>query len=137
MSSHLPLDPGTRKRIDRLGKEFLADFYRRETSRHPENLEALSELAHLLTQLGRLEEGLAVDQLLVKAMPDSDLVHYNHACSLALSGLLVEAMDALELAIELGYDDAPHLDADEDFACLQKEPRFQRLLRRLYLESEL
>ena len=137
MASHFPLDPETRQRIDRLGLEFLADFYGAESARHPENLEALSELAHLLTQLGRFDEGLAADRRLVKAMPESDLVHYNYACSLSLSGLPVEAMDALELAIELGYDDAPHLAADEDFANLQKEPRFQRLLKRLYLESEL
>jgi Flp pilus assembly protein TadD len=136
MASTFQMDAGLEERLSRLGTEFLADFYSRESRRHPENLEALSELAHLLTILGRLEEGLAADRKLVKAMPDSDLVHYNYACSLALAGLPVEAMDAIETAIELGYDDPDHLAADDDFESIRKEPRFQRLLKRLYIESE-
>jgi Flp pilus assembly protein TadD len=136
MPSTFELGAALEDRLSTLGTEFLADFYGRETRRHPENLEALSELAHLLTQLGRLEEGLGIDRKLVKAMPDCDLVHYNHACSLALSGLAVEAMDAIELAIELGYDDPAHLAADKDFSSVRKEPRFQRLLKRLYIEAE-
>lgn len=127
----LRLDRSTRERLDRIGQEFLADILTRETTRRPDNLVALSELAHVLTRIGRVEDGLEVDRRLVRAEPDNPTAHYNLACSLALVGRRDEALDALEAAVAAGYDDAPHLRADEDLASLHGEPRFEALLRRI------
>ena len=118
-------------RLDRLGLEFQASFLGAEVQRHPENLEALADLAHALTRLGRHAEGLEADERLTRAMPDNPLVQYNLACSLCLSGRFLEALDTLELAASLGYDDPGHMAEDEDLAALRAEPRFERLLRRL------
>jgi len=118
-------------RVERAGLEFLAAFYAAETRRHPGNLEALSELGHVLTKLGRFEEGLAVDRRLVELAPESDTARYNLACSLALCGRREEALDELEHAVRLGYDDLPHLLADEDLRGLREEPRFRALVERL------
>ena len=59
------------------------------------------------------------------------MVRYNLACSLCLNGRLLEALDTLEEAAQLGYDDAAHMLLDEDLAALRKEQRFQRLAHRI------
>lgn len=130
-SGALPLPPELEDRLDHLGQEFLAEFFGRALGRHPDNFEALSELATLLTRLGRLEEGLAADQRLASLAPDDPTVHYNLACSLALLARTEAALDALERAIALGYRDTEHLLADQDLASLSPAPRFQALLASL------
>ena len=131
--SHDPLrlDHPLRDRLDRLGKEFLADILGREAGRRPRNVPALAELAHVLTRLGRIEDGLRIDRRLVELEPRNPTIHYNLACSLSLLERPDEALDELELAAELGYDDPGHLREDEDLLILRGEPRFQTLVRRL------
>jgi tetratricopeptide (TPR) repeat protein len=119
------------ERMDRLGLEFLAEFLGRAARRHPENVEALTELATTLTRLGRIEEGLVVDERLVRLLPRNATAHYNLACSLALLKRPEPALAALERAVELGYDDAKHLLADEDLYELRAAERFQALVQRL------
>jgi Flp pilus assembly protein TadD len=118
-------------RAEALGLEFLVEVYASEVARKPGNVEALSELGHLYTRLGRHAEGLAVDRQVVRLMPEDATAHYNLACSLALTGAADEAFAELELAVELGYDDPDHLAADEDFASLRSDARFAALLERL------
>jgi adenylate cyclase len=127
----LGVDRRLRERLEHVGQEFLARILRSETEIHPANLEALAGLAHCLTALGRLEEGLVVDRRLVALSPDDPNAHYNLACSLALLGHKLEALDALEAAAALGYDDGEHLLGDEDLAALRDEPRFKALARKL------
>lgn len=122
-----PKDP----QIERLGLEFLVDFYAEELARHPENDPVRFELAHLYTRLGRYAEGLAADRELMARHPDDPIVRYNLACSLALSGLKNEALQRLEEALELGYDDGPAMASDPDLESLRDEPRFVALQKRL------
>jgi cytochrome c-type biogenesis protein CcmH/NrfG len=122
---------GRSLRLDRVGLEFLADFLEIARRQHPENLEALAELGHVYTRLGRFRDGLDVDRLLVHLVPDNPTAHYNLACSHALCGEAEPALAALEAAVRLGYDDAAHLDEDDDLASLRAEPRFQALVARL------
>ncbi|MCA8980143.1 MAG: tetratricopeptide repeat protein [Planctomycetes bacterium] len=117
--------------LDRKGHEFLAEFLRAHVRRHPRNLDALAELGHALTKLGRLDEGLEVDRQLVRLVPDNPTVHYNLACSLALLNRKDDSLDALEAAVDLGYADTAFLLADDDLVVLRGELRFERLLRRL------
>ncbi len=126
-----PLNSSTRERLEPLGYEFLAEILTRATERDSSNVTALAELAHVLTRSGRLEEGLAVDYRLVRLVPENPTVHYNLACSLALLERLDAALDALERAVELGYDDPDHLVSDEDLVSLRPQARFAALVRRL------
>jgi len=125
----LPADQ--RARLERMGLEFLAEMLTRSLARHPDDFERLAELATTLTRLGRLKEGLAADERLVRLAPEDPTVHYNLACSLALLGRAEEALDALERAVELGYDDLAHLRGDGDLATLRHAPRFRALLERI------
>ena len=127
----LHLSERAKSRLAQTGLEFLASLLAVEVDRHPENLEALAELGHALTRLGRVCEGLEVDRRLVRMAPDNSTVHYNLACSLALLERADESLDALERAVELGYDDAGHLLADEDLVLLRSESRFRLIVRRL------
>lgn len=131
MVTPLNLSKPLKAELDRLGTEFLADFFGGIVARHPGDLEALSELAQVYTVLGRHQEGLAIDEELVRALPESSIVQYNFACSLCLVGRSIEALDALERSVALGYDDAEHLEQDEDLAPLRQEMRFQRVLEKL------
>jgi Flp pilus assembly protein TadD len=128
-----PLEPtgALRERIATYGLEFLARFLTAATARQPAAVEALIDLAQVLTQLGRYGEGLAVDRQLVELLPEEPTVHYNLACSLALTGAREESLAALERSVDLGYDDAEVLSQDEDLASLRTEPRFLALVERL------
>ena len=127
----LGIDRRLRQELDRLGQEFLADILGQETTRNPANVPALADLAHVLTRLGRLEDGLAVDRRLVDLEPTNPTVHYNLACSLALLSRPLEAMDALEESVRNGYNDLEHLLADDDLASLRTERRFADLAQAL------
>jgi tetratricopeptide (TPR) repeat protein len=127
----LTLPPELRARFERMGLEFLAEILGRSSARHPNDAERLAELGTLLTRLGRLEEGLAADQRLVRLIPGDSTAHYNLACSLALLGRADEALDELERSIELGYDDLEHLQSDEDLASLRGSTRFRSFVERL------
>lgn len=124
----LPLDPALQAEVERLGGEFLVRILEVETSRHPGNVEALAELGHAYTRLGRHEDGLRVDRMLVRLLPRDATVHYNLACSLALLGQIDAALDALEEAVRLGYADAEFMAQDEDLDRLRTEPRFRELM---------
>jgi len=121
--------------LDRKGLEFLAEVLRAHARRHPRSLDALAELGHALTKLGRVEEGLDVDRQLVRLVPDNPTVHYNLACSLALLNRKDDSMDALEAAVDLGYGDRAFLRDDDDLVALRGELRFERILRRLEAEA--
>lgn len=125
------LTPALQARLERASTEFLARFFETELAQKPANLAALVELGHLYTRLGRVGEGLAIDRELVRRMPHDASVHYNLACSLALSGAIDEAFAALEAAVARGYRDAEHLAGDEDLAALREDERFEALVRRL------
>jgi len=127
----LPLPAPLAQRLDLLGQEFLAEFLGRAVQRQTRNVSALAELGSVLTRLGRFEEGLEVDRRLVELAPGDPTVHYNLACSLALLGQVEPALDTLERAFELGYDDPTHLLEDEDLRGLRGSPRFRALLARL------
>ncbi|MCP3918548.1 MAG: hypothetical protein GY711_23625 [bacterium] len=118
-------------RIHDLGLEFLADFLEVETRRHPRNLDALVELGHVYTRLKRFGDGLRIDEQLVRIAPQNPTVHYNLACSRALLGSIDAAFDALERAIELGYDDAEYMRRDDDLARLRDVGHFHDLVARI------
>jgi Flp pilus assembly protein TadD len=124
----LELSPTLRAHLASQGDAFLADFLARAVARNPTALDALSELAQVLTRLGRHREGLRADLALARACPSDPTVLYNLACSLSLVGRLRAALATLRLAIEHGYDDREHLRADEDLKALHDQPEFWNLL---------
>ncbi len=100
-------------------------------TRLPGHPAVVETLGCLYTEMGRYEDGLAADRDMVRLQPRSPTAWYNLACSLSLTGATDAAFAALEKAIALGYDDAEWMQDDDDFAPIQDDPRFARLLARL------
>ena len=131
----LPLPEALSAELGRIGLEFLAQVLEIEVRARPRNLDALIELAHTCTKLGLIGRGLEVDRDIVLLVPEDETARYNLACSLALSGQTDEAFEALERAVEFGYDDPDHLEEDDDLALLREDPRFAILVSKLRLSS--
>lgn len=96
----------------------------------PEHREALEMLGHALTRRGRHDEALAVDRKLVALQPDNAYVRYNLACSLSNLGKVDEALEELERALSLGYEDLAFMQEDPDLEAVRRDPRYRRLMAR-------
>lgn len=118
-------------KLDQIGSEFLASIYSEAVRRRPDNIDALSELGHVYTRLGRYEDGLEVDLRIVDIAPEDPTARYNLACSQALCGRTTAAVDSLRTAVVLGYDDIEFMSEDEDLKALRDHPGFIALLDEL------
>lgn len=101
---------------------------RRRMGDDPDLLKALGDL---YTKAGRCEEGLAVDEKLVRLCPREPLVWFNLGCSLALQNRKEEALAALTRAVDLGYGDVVWMRKDPDLESLRGAARFRELLKRM------
>jgi len=126
-----PLPDSTRKKLAQAGEEFLMGFLGEATRRRPVDAEALAAFSEVLTRAGRFKEGLRADRRLARLRPEDPVVHYNLACSLALTDQSDEAIDALTRSLELGYDDLDHLLQDGDLLSLHGMARFQAIVQAL------
>lgn len=131
MEHELELPPPLQDELNEVGLSFLSDILEIETQRNPANVDALAELGHVYTRQQRYTRGLEVDRKLVRLVPDNPTVHYNLACSLAILGDKQDALDALEQAVGLGYNDPGFMLQDEDLAPLRDEQRFIQLVQSL------
>ena len=107
-------------------------FLEKVSERLPDDIEVLQALAELYTKTGAYEKGLQIDLRLSQLVIDDELVWYNLGCSYALTALPDEAFEALNRAIELGYDDYDWMKTDSDLTNLYTDPRFESLLNWLY-----
>jgi len=80
---------------------------------------------------GEYEKALAEYEKAKAIEPRNSIVHYNVACTRAEMKQLAKALDALELAVECGYDDVEWMEKDEDLDNLRDEPRYKALVRQL------
>ena len=77
------------------------------------------------------EQALAAFNRLVESHPRAAPVWYNRACALARLDRMDQAIEALKRAVEHGWLDARHTQADEDLAPLRERDDFQAIVRRL------
>ncbi|MGA1205708.1 MAG: TPR end-of-group domain-containing protein [Opitutales bacterium] len=108
--------------------QFEIDFCRSLLGRDPGNVPVMEMLANYYTRAGRIDEGLELDLRIVELDPDNSVNHYNLACSLALKHRQSEAIAALRVALEQGYDDFKWLLEDPDLENLHDNPSFSALL---------
>ena len=117
--------------IELAGIRFQIGIFEEALAANGEDMDALRFLAHAYTVVGRLLDGLAADRRLVALLPKDPRVRYNLACSLALNGRHEEAIETLEKACELGFDDLALLRKDRDLDALRDDPRFVAIESRL------
>lgn len=120
----------------------IAELKRRAKADGPEGPTALRllESAHaqlsfyLMRQLiDRREYALAAAVLgaATEIHPERPVTWYNLGAMQARAGDRKRALQSLEKAIELGYKDAAHLNADDDYAALREDERFKTLVARI------
>jgi tetratricopeptide (TPR) repeat protein len=117
--------------------DFEIELFQGLLNRNPNYVDVLKVLGNNLAAKGDREASLEVDRRLVGLRPNDAAAHYNFACSLSVLGRLDEAMDNLERALALGYENLEYLTEDKDLIPLHREPRFLRMLERLLEESEV
>lgn len=105
-------------------------FFERLVKEHPDFVEALGPLAEAYTRAGRYTEGLRADQRLARLRKRDPVVHYNLACSYALTGDKDKALGALAKALALGFEHRSLLARDPDLKSLRRDPRFKKLASR-------
>jgi tetratricopeptide (TPR) repeat protein len=99
--------------------------------RDPQYVEALQVLGDDYTRRGKFESGLEIDEKLARLRPDDPTVHYNLACSYALTSQFDAAVAALCRAMDEGYDDFKWLMKDPDLKKLRADERFKAIRDRL------
>jgi Flp pilus assembly protein TadD len=109
--------------------DFDLEFYGQILQRSTDYVDVLRRQAELLANRGDYQRGLPMDRRLARLLPCDCVVHYNLACSLAMVGQSQEAVAALAKALELGYRDFAHLEADADLDALRDLPEFRALVQ--------
>ena len=99
--------------------------------RDPTYVEALEILGTDYTQRGRLDDGLLVDEQLVRLRPQDAMAHYNLACSYSLTKRCEAAAAALERALWLGYRDFKWLAKDPDLSNLRRHAAYEKIQARV------
>lgn len=102
--------------------------HRELLEKDPENAEAWFRLAFSVHVQGRYEEALSGFQKAMDLGFRRYLCLYNMACGKSRLGREAEALGYLEQAIEQSVVTPEFILADEDFAPLRKNPKFQSLV---------
>ena len=126
-----PFPPGSILGLlaERSQLDFEIEFLGKVLAAVPDFADALRVQACNLTQKGRLQDGLAVDEKLVTVRPTDPTAHYNLACRYALLKQRDKAITTLRKAVELGYRDFEFMQEDHDLDSIRKDPRFRKLLK--------
>jgi tetratricopeptide (TPR) repeat protein len=118
--------------IDRFRKQsqldFEISFFDAILRRSPDYVDVLRCQGELLSRKGFHRRALVIDRRLAELLPADSVVQYNLACSLSRNALFEEALAALRIALECGYDDFEYLDLDGDFDALRSDSRYQTLV---------
>lgn len=82
-------------------------------------------------QAGDFAQARTLCEKMIEWEPQNPVHHYNLACIEARAGgpRLPRALAALEQAVALGFNDAPHLQTDPDLAAIRADPKFGALVR--------
>src|SRR5580692_5001614 len=99
--------------------------------RDPNYVDALQLLGDHYTQRGRFAEGLNVDERLARLEPENPVVFYNLACSYSLTDQFDRTAEALEAAINLGYQDFEWLAKDPDLKKFRQQPAYREILKKI------
>lgn len=105
-----------------------AHAFGRIAEARPEEMRAWVLLGLSLHTEGRYEEALAAHLRAARFPQAAVRATYNAACAHALLGNRDQAFDLLRRAIEHGFDDLRHIEADRDLVSLRDDPRWNEIL---------
>jgi tetratricopeptide (TPR) repeat protein len=114
---------------EKVCQDFEVDLYRKAIEHDPENVDVLVFLGDTFSKRGMVQDGLEIDKRLVRVCPNEPTFFYNLACSHSLLNQVDSAIEALERAIALGYQNFDHIQKDSDLDNLRQDRRFIRILK--------
>ncbi len=107
---------------------FELSFFESVVGSRPNYLDALKCLAEIYTALGFYVAGLKIDNRICELEIDNCVSFYNLASSHALLGNKDIAINTLEKAIKMGYNEIDQILADSDLSSLFSDSRFNKLI---------
>lgn len=116
--------------------DFEISFYEGILKRDPNLVDVLISLGTAYTNRGYYEKGLEVDLRLSGLRPKDAVVFYNLACSYSVLGEITAALESLEKALRLGYNDFKFLMTDPDMENVRENAHFEQLLRKYRRRSK-
>ena len=133
-SQRMPKKSSARRKLTRQEERDLdveIGFIEGVVRRDPQYVDALQVLGDDYTRRGRFSDGLKIDEKLADLRPADSLVLYNLACSYSLTGLVEDALAALEKALIMGYRDFKWLAEDPDLQNIRRHPRYEKIRAKL------
>jgi len=100
-----------------------------------EFIDALIPLADAYTKKGWFDKGLLLDERLARLRPYDPFIQYNLSCSYALLNQEQKALEALKMALDLGYQDLDWMEDDPDLAGLRGKDGYKELIRSYFPEE--
>ncbi len=93
--------------------------------------ENYSELGMIYLRIRQGKKGIDMLKKAISLDPKNGLVYYNLACAYACLNEIEQALDALEAAVDRGYDDFAWMLKDGDLRNLHNTKRFQDVIKKL------
>jgi len=88
-------------------------------------------LSRDLMAAGRPNHAASVLAVACEIDGQNPVIWYNRACALARAGRRSTALDALEAAVDRGFDDLELMSGDSDLGSIRRTARYRELVRRL------
>lgn len=98
---------------------------------NPDDARALYLSANALIQLGERDQALERAKKAYAIDSSDPSVLYNIACIYSLGGMIDQALDYLDQAIQNGFGHREWIDNDTDLDSLREDPRFQALRQKM------
>jgi hypothetical protein len=114
--------------------EFCTRFYESLYRRRRSDLLVIQILSNLYASQGDKKNSFKMDRRHVLLEPLNPIAHYNLACGLSLHGKTNEAIESLETAVTLGYNDLQWICDDIDLDPIRKDRKFKALLVNRFLK---
>ncbi|MDR0418343.1 MAG: hypothetical protein LBH08_02835 [Puniceicoccales bacterium] len=108
--------------------EFCTQFYESLYRRRRTDLSVIQILSNLYASQGDKEGSFKMDRRHVRLDPLNPIAHYNLACGLSLHGKTSAAIESLETAVALGYNDLQWICDDVDLDPIRKNEKFKMFL---------
>jgi tetratricopeptide (TPR) repeat protein len=90
-----------------------------------------SELSMMLVRAGKYDMAAANLAIDAELMPDNPRIRYNLACAYSLKGDKKRALEALEKAVQKGFNSVSELESNKDLQPVRDEPRYRAIIDRL------
>jgi Tfp pilus assembly protein PilF len=121
---------------DPYGLAVLARLGQRPLAQSPEVAAAIAmDQGIRYLQIRKFDRAIAEFRRVLEVQPENDVALYNLACAYALSGDKDRAYEYIERSIAAGFEDADHMEKDDDLKSLREDERFRKILYELRLKK--